>query len=368
MKKKLKKTLASFIIISFLIFLPIQIVYSAGAVVYILKEFGLDLIARVLARTFLSTLMNNATEIISTAGRIPGTPTFVQDWRTFLEEAQYRGEDTTRAIIGGATAPEGTICQYLKNSLASAFGASKVDGFQPFRYRVDSLQYYSERNKCTLPIGFNVNTFRNDFSAGGGWAAWDKLIQPQNNFFGVYADSLDELARQRSFEEKTDQSEAGPSGFTSTRSACVLGGGNTPCLVLGQVLTPGQILKDTAAHLNLSELDWMTDSDELSEVLYDVGYNIGLAFNARLLDFATSKITGSIEADTSQGDALCVRAGEGPCYEKAKKWDCNASATGGSGGSSGGSGGSASTDCEQTIDQGIFDACMAEVRASCGIR
>ncbi|MBI2063827.1 MAG: hypothetical protein HYT65_02445 [Candidatus Yanofskybacteria bacterium] len=377
MNNSWKKTLASFIIIGFLVFLPIQAVNSAGAVVYVLKEFGLDLVARVIARTFLSTMTNAMSKFIGENGR-DGLPNFVQDWRYFLEDAQYRGEDITRAIIGDAIdISSGTVCQYLRGSLGSAFGAGKVPGFSPFNNRVDSLQYYKLRNRCTLPANFNVGLFRNDFSAGGGWAAWDKLIQPQNNFFGVYADSLDEVERQRSFEESRDRSEAeAGSGFTSKMSGddgCLIRGGNSSCLVLGSVLTPAKILEATGSQLNTSEFDFITGCDELSECIY----NVLSSLTDRLSSFIDAKVGEAFEADTSRGDALmekarqdCIKAGENTCTEKAKKLDCDASATGGDGGNvdGGGGGGDSSIDCIERIDSGIFNTCMAEVNNNCDIR
>lgn len=371
------KTTISVIVISFLIFYPMQVVHSAGAVAYILKEFGLDLIARVFARNFLSTMLDSVTDFISENGR-DGLPNFVQDWRYFLEDAQYRGEDIARAIIGDAIDfSSGTVCDYFRGSLGSAFGAGKVAGFSPFNNRVDSLQYYKLRNRCTLPADFNVSLFRNDFSAGGGWAAWDKLIQPQNNFFGVYADSLDEVARQRGFEESRDRSEAeAGSGFTSKMSGdggCATGGENSFCLVLGEILTPAKIFETAGSKLNQSEFDFVTGCDELSECIF----NILSSLTGRLGNLAATKVTDQFEADTSQGDALmekaradCIKAGENTCTEKAKYLDCEADATGGDGGDidGGGGGGDSSVDCIEIIDSGIYNACMAEVNDNCNIQ
>ena len=381
------KTTISVIVIGFLIFYPMQVVNSAGAVAYILKEFGLDLIARVFARNFLNTMMNSMTDFISKNGR-DKLPNFVQDWRYFLEDAQYRGEDITRAIIGDAigTGPgSGTICDYLKNPLSNAFGASRVPGFNASSHRVDSLQYYRERNRCTLPTGFNVNTFRNDFSAGGGWAAWNQLIQPQNNIWGVFADTQSELTSQRGFEEARDRSEAeAGSGFTSKLggddNGCSVKGGNSFCLVLGSILTPAKILETAGSKLNQSEFDFVTGCDELSECIFNVLYSVV----GRLGNLAATKVTDQFNVrpeDEAQKDTLmekarqdCIKAGENTCTEKAKTLDCDASATSGSGGSgdednsSGGSGGDSSVDCEEIIDSRIYNAWMAEVNDKCNIK
>lgn len=376
------KTILSVIIIGFLILYPMQAARSAGAIVYILKEFTLDVIARVIGRTFLSRMDNAITKFISKNGRDEG-PNFVQDWRDFLENAQYRGEDITRAIIGDAIdAGSGTICSYLRNPLGTAFGASKMPNFSPFLYRVDSLQYYKLRNRCTMPVGFNIDVFKNNFTQGGGWTAWNQLIQPQNNFFGVYGDTLDELSKQRVFEEKTDQGEANSGGgFISKRAGkggCILKGMNTTCLILGKVLTPADMFKETAAKMNTAEFNWLTSSDELSEV---IAFAASWVTN-RLTNLGTSLTPDTFTPDTSQGAALqekarqdCIKAGESTCTEQAKKLDCDVSAGGGEGGSggtntggSGGSGGSANANCTETIDSVIFNSCMAEVNNNCTIQ
>ncbi len=368
------KTLLIIFILSFLILYPLQIVRSAS-IAYILKEFGLDVAARIIARIFTSKLGNDITDFISKNGR-DGGPNFIQHWRGFLSDSQYRGEDITRAVIGDAIdAGSGTICSYLRSPLASIFNAGKIPGFDASKYRVNSLQYYKLRNRCTLPAGFDVNLFRNDFSAGGGWAAWDQLIQPQNNIWGVVGDTQNELEQQRSFEQTTDSGEVqAGGGFTSKRSGdlgCELKGQNTSCLVLGQVLTPADIFKDTIGKINTAEFDWLTGSDELSEVVtFAASWVTG-----RLNNLVTAKSATSFTADNSAARDYCIKAGRLDCQEKAKKLNC--SAEGGSGGSggdgstnsgtgSGGSGGDGgSVDCKDEIDQGIYDACMAEVTASC---
>ncbi|MBI2670261.1 MAG: hypothetical protein HYX20_03920 [Candidatus Yanofskybacteria bacterium] len=362
------KAILSLVVIGFLVLYPVHSARSVGAIMYVLKEFGLDLIARVIGRTFLTKMINSTTDFLSKNGR-DGLPNFVQDWRSFLQEAQYRGEDITRATIGEAI-NNNAICDYLKSPLANAFGAFAQSGFSATKHRVDSLQYYALRNRCTLPVGFNVNTFRNDFSVGGGWAAWDKLIQPQNNFFGVYADSLDELEKQRSFEERRDRSEAeAGSGFTSKtggkEGGCeIRSPGNVACLVLGQIQTPSKILGEIGSDLNTGEFDWLTSCDELSECLISA---TTFVLN-RLGNFtgAGSRVSEPPPADTSFGDAAkdevfndCVKSKEAGCVEKAKRLECTTFTS---------PDGTTTEDCVEIIDQGIFNVCMDEARRICTVQ
>lgn len=257
---------------------------------YATKEFGLDLIARFIAKEFYTIMSDSIVGRILVSGR-DDSPAFVQDWRQFLQSGQYRGEDVFRATIADATlGDKATVCPYLRQDLANVFNAkSPVPGFNPSKYRVNALQYFKLENRCTLPSNFNVQAFQKDFR-NGGWAAWGRLIEPQNNFFGLYANALDELAKQRAFEERTDEKEAETGGgYTSKRLAdtgtgCAGEGPNKQCLVLGKIVTPGDIFGKSAAATIDRELDWLISSDEISEVLID-----SVAFvQQKLINFADS--------------------------------------------------------------------------------
>lgn len=251
----------------------------------------------------MSTMSNGVVKKILESGREidPSTgkngPAFVQDWRNFLEKAQYRGEDITRAIISDAiSGNSATICPYLRGSLGSAFGTNQIPNFNATNFRVSSLQPYKIRNQCTMPAGFNANLFRNDFSAGGGWATWNQLILPQNNIYGVLGDSLAELSTQRGFEEKTDQTEAGPKGYTSKRTGCSGSGANRQCAILGKIITPADLFGESAAETIDSEFGWLFSADEIQEALIS------------LASFVISKLNNL--ADT--GDISGSGTGEAP--------------------------------------------------------
>ena len=266
MRGRWPKIILAVVLVFSFIFLPIYTVKAFSGWLIVLKEYVLDLIARLISRTLLSIMSNGITRVILNSGR-EGGPAIVQDWRDFLEIAQYRGEDSTRAIIGDAAFGSATLCSYLRSPVAGIFNAGLIPGFDPSKYRIDNLQYYNIRNRCTLPANFNVSAFRNDFR-NGGWAAWEQLIQPQNNFYGVYADSNTELSNQRVFEQSIDTSETeSGSGYTSRRTGCEVRAGNTQCLVYGKVVTPADLFGKNGAATIDRELDWLVGSDELEEVL-----------------------------------------------------------------------------------------------------
>ncbi len=381
------KFIVVLLILSFLVFFPVLTAKAASGWLIILKEYTLDLVARIIGRVMMSTLSNTVVGKILTSGP-DGGPVFIQNWRDFLQTSQYTGEDTARAIIGDAIDPNsGTVCPYLRSTVGSVFGAGKVPGFNPSSFRVSSLQYFSLRNKCTLPSNFNLGQFQNDFIGGGGWSTWDKLIQPQNNFGGVYNDTLDELNNQRGFQESINSQEANSGGgYMSKKTGCSGAGSNLQCLIAGKIITPGDLLGKSAASTIDSEFKWLASVDEIQEALVSLAGVIG----ERLSNLAAGTVLGTNQSNLgpstgespAPSDAVqqakddCLKQREAGCTIKAKKLDCSVSASGGNGGSggsgntnggSGGNGGSASSDCTETIDQSIFDACMADAKTACGL-
>ena len=286
-----KNAVILILIFSF-VFLPLYVAKAADWWYY-LKEYVVDLIARLISRTLLSLMSNGLTRVILTSGRplLPGVapgPALVKDWGDFLQTAQYRGEDVLRATVANITQGSGaTACPYLRNNLATSFGAQNklVPGFNPDKYRIDSLEPFKLQTKCTLSPGLNVDLFKNNFSGGGGWTAWNQLIQPQNNFFGTYTLTLDELTKQRAFQQTSDLNEAmAGSGYTSKRTGCTVrpSGGNQQCLVFGEIITPGDLFGKTGAQTIDNELGWLVSSDELTEAV------VGLT------DIVTAKLTNFV--------------------------------------------------------------------------
>ena len=104
------KLIVAVIAISTLLLFPFAVARAAGSIMYILKEFGLDVAARVITRMLETKLSDGMVKKMLKLGR-GGGPAFIQDWRTFLSTAQYRGEDITRGVI--ADAVDTTICPYM---------------------------------------------------------------------------------------------------------------------------------------------------------------------------------------------------------------------------------------------------------------
>ncbi len=355
----------------------------AQATAYMTKEFGLDLAARAIARNLLNNLVSGLVSKIQTGGE-DGGPAFVQNWRNFQTDSQYRGENVFRSILGatslcgyvdkdvkglfGATSPSsspqtpggssgpnqgssnrgglipvyGTGCIYSYNDPGSAdrkcstgnvctrsatrpgtcattkdvcqysndcagYNSGDARNFcagtclpelnlnSPVvrqaipagqNTRVGNFDPFALRSACTMPSNFNTTDYQKDFSGNGGWNAWSRMLEPQNNYYGLLFGSLDEAGRQRALEQSGDASEAqAGSGYTSIKDSCVGSGANAKCTFLGMTKTPGDLLGKTAAATIDSDLQWLTSSDELSEVIISI---INASIN-RLVNLATSK-------------------------------------------------------------------------------
>lgn len=194
---------------------------------------------------------------------------YVQNWRGFLSQGQYRGEDVTRGLIANATlGANPTICSYLRNSLNTVFNVKGLSaGFDSSKYRLNSTQYYNLHNQCTLPSSFNLNQFKDNFDLGGGWNTWDELIKPQNNFYGVHTNTEEELKKQRDFEEELDKDEVGAGSGYLGRTECLVRGQNGECLAWKNIEFPANVAAEALGAVINQNLAWITGSDEVDELL-----------------------------------------------------------------------------------------------------
>src|SRR3989344_380194 len=237
----------------------------AQATAYITKEFGLDIVARVIAKTLLQQLISGLIGKIQGGGR-DGGPAFVQNWRNFQTDSQYRGENVFRSILAGTN-----LCSYFGGDIKGLFGANQKVPSAGQNLRVNNFDPFSLRANCTLPSNFNMASYQQDFAGNGGWEAWSRLLEPQNNYYGTLFASLDEADKQRELEESGDLNEAlAGSGYTSVRDSCAGQGVGAKCTFLGKVFTPGDLLGKTAASTIDADLQWLVSSDELSEVVISI--------------------------------------------------------------------------------------------------
>lgn len=283
------------------------------------KEYVLDPIARLIARILYNNTVSGIIGKIQTSGR-DGGPSFVQNWRNFQANGQYRGENVFRQILASTN-----ICNYMDTGLKGVFNVGNKLPLAGLNLRINNLDPFTLRESCTLPRDFDLAKYKQNFTQNGGWDAWSRLMQPQNNFYGVLLQSLDELGTQRVTEEGADLNEAGTgSGYESTRGndSCKVRDLNGQCLVLNDIKSPGDLLGKSAASTIHQDLGWLVSSDEIREVIIDV---ISALVN-RLTNLATSKTAqdyaSAPKVDTSSSDRYlqcinaCPASGDITCQQK----------------------------------------------------
>ncbi|OGN13364.1 MAG: hypothetical protein A3C71_01405 [Candidatus Yanofskybacteria bacterium RIFCSPHIGHO2_02_FULL_43_15c] len=358
LKKSKVKLIILLLVFSFGFTAPFYYSSGAGAIAYITKEFGLDLIARTIARRLLTNLGNGVIQSINNLGVEGGqrSPSFVQNWKSFLSSAQTIGENQFRAQLNYAI-QRGVICDDFKGPLALAFQARDIpfvdigDPQKNAELKQNTLVPYQSKIRCTIPDRTRAE-FKRDFERGGGWDTWNRMLEPQNNLAGATLLSIEELQKQRASQEESQGKEAvAGQGFQGVKGACQQAvpaqaretvcyrncqvniplsvevsqrdshclnqcrgqtalGANAQCSFLGKTVTPAKILGDGASKFLDSNAEFLVSSDELSEILVSmIGQVLGKLANLaanELADFATRELTNLITTDspTDAGDVI----------------------------------------------------------------
>lgn len=234
------------------------------------KAYRTDVIARCAAREILTAMTTGMLNKARTSGRDGGV-TFIRNWRNFQTKAEYRGENIFRAMLSSSN-----MCPYLANDVKGIFGVNKKTALPGVNTRTDSLDPFSVQVGCTMPQGFDVNKYNQDFSGNGGWEAYSRLLEPQNNFYGVLFQSSDEANKQRALEKSTDVNQIlankgflGISGSGATDS-CALRASNGDCIKYKDIKTPGSYINDALAATVQQELGWVANVHEINGVVSDL--------------------------------------------------------------------------------------------------
>ncbi len=162
-------------------------IYENGSLPYEMRKgiagsgLGLDTVGWIAAKLVISTITNSIVNWINSG--FEGNPTFVQNPQQFLSDV--------------ANQASGVFIQQLgMTELCSADWLPKLKL---------SLQYnvpYTQRMQCTLTgvaenFEDNLKRFEDSFM-NGGWDSWLSMTAyPQNNIWGAYFESSDELARRK---------------------------------------------------------------------------------------------------------------------------------------------------------------------------
>jgi hypothetical protein len=266
-----------------------------------LKEFVIRPLIRMIANQLESKLLNKINgQMANMDGK---NPTFITNWRNHLLDSQARGNDVFRSVLADAK-----LCPYLDQNMKLAFGADKYIGalagsivknlsgqvVYQNKVTVPGMPSFQQSANCTLSAGINVGDFQKNFNKGG-WAAWDQLIKPQNNFYGSYSLAIAEQARQISVESQTTMNAAvagngflsqklgvgnagvGPTGCTNITSTSGLppavAAVMTPisrCAFLGKIVTPEQILGKSAVNSIDAKLKRPGAASEITDIVLNL--------------------------------------------------------------------------------------------------
>ncbi|MDP4001624.1 MAG: hypothetical protein Q8P69_01090 [bacterium] len=232
------------------------------------KELRGDILSRCTAREIFNAMSKGIIDNARTAGRDGGVA-FVRNWRNFQTDAQYRGENIFRAVLSNTK-----LCNYIDNNIKSFFGVSgKTSLPANTQTRTGNLDPYQLRANCTMPSNFNIVNYQKDFAGNGGWDAWSRMLEPQNNYYGALLLSLDEVSRQRNLEQSSDLSQvAANAGFTgksgsNAQNSCKKTDVNGKCLAYNDIKTPGIIISESVAATIQQELGWITNVHDVGEVI-----------------------------------------------------------------------------------------------------
>lgn len=240
------------------------------------KETVKDAALRCAAREILKFMNDRILSVIRESGR-SGGPAFVRNWRNYQADAQYRGEDIFRSILSTTN-----LCNHIGDQLRTIYNAPAGGTTVGQSTRVNNLDPYQLRANCSLPDGFSISNFEKDFADNGGWEAFLRLQQPENNLYKSILMAQSEAAIQREVEQSGDIYETIGHGFTSGRGgdeitdSCLVRGLNGKCITYKNILTPGSIFEGTTIQTIQGEIDWVVNADELNEL---IAVAISILFN-----------------------------------------------------------------------------------------
>ena len=211
------------------------------------KEWVGDGLIYFITTRILANIANQTTNWIRTGT----TPSFVRDWRAFLLDSGVRSFSTANAYISAKVIPR-TVPKYqplLRRLLTNV-------STNPLNANVESLinSTLGSRGITTTVL----NTFAEDFNAGGGWQTLSALAEPNNDFYYNYLQILNAQGRAVATAKEAEKNEAlAGAGFIGKKSS-----------LTGITQTPGSTL-GTAVQSALikAPLGKLENSDELIEAM-----------------------------------------------------------------------------------------------------
>ncbi len=214
---------------------------------------ALDKIGYCVSRTILRALTTSLVNWIRTGG-IQGSPLYVEDFGTHFGREL---DNAAGIFLERVTSPEfmNKICSPFRVNLGNLLNTTLSRG-----------RGFEERARCTLSqIISNIENFRIDFTQGGS-AAWEALLEPQNNPIGSFLTSLDEAAGIQSetlLKTQTELQTTGGGLLAYKKCEETDAGYAIDC----EIVTPGGIVAEAARETFGIDVDSLKVADSINEVV-----------------------------------------------------------------------------------------------------
>lgn len=249
--KKTKKIIPAILLI-FMLLPPIFLfnIQKANAIVPVAdmvnnpKEQILDTVGWMAAKTVIRQFTTGIVNWINTG--FEGNPVFITDFNAFLKDI---ANEATGIFIEELELTD--LCSPFRPQLLAAFKKGK-----PYEWRM----------KCTLnDVVDNIEAFEKDFNAGG-WKAWMSMTtQSQNNVYGAYLESLDELEAKKAAAMRAAEKEAEMGNGFMSMKVCASRTAKGSCKKW-EITTPGKIIEGQLNETLGTDLRQLEIADELNEI------------------------------------------------------------------------------------------------------
>lgn len=219
------------------------------------KEFGLDFLARILAR-MVSQMFTNATVEWLRSGGKGGGPLFVTDFNAFVKDAANEASGAFITNLG--------LSDLLCGPFPLAFDISFWGG--------SSRSNPYDRFDCTIEdVVANMEDWQREFS-NGGWEAWNEILKPHNRGNSAYLLAMDAAISLGSDAEGETGLRASASGGLLGQQKCEpidvpLGNGESVTDFKCTVTTPGDAIHGSLTDAFGKNADWLFSVDEINELV-----------------------------------------------------------------------------------------------------
>jgi len=287
----MKKTIISILALAFLAQASIATAITDWN--FFAKEVIADTLARGIQRGIMTALNDNITGLVLESDKTQsaaGRPGYVQNWRSYLGEGRFQGENIFRYEYGQT----GT-CGYFRDELGALFGASGESGdVMPIdtKAAIARIHPYELTSRCTLTTvtgpgrrESNPDSKEGDkliddiwFNSNDAWGSFAELSRPQNNFYGAYNMAVSEFLAQSEYQKEVSFRET-VDGFKpikwvdedydffnpdSPGCATDIEG---RCIASGDIGTPAGVRAGVTLKIFETEFDLLANADDIEDFI-----------------------------------------------------------------------------------------------------